>query len=109
MKSCEQLLTKAGDGGRSPVLNALDVLNDRLVNAGSIGESLDLAGGANAPAWVHVFNTQLEAIRQASEALETLLRGYGGYAPHDGSAVDLAHSLPRGTGLQAAAESLSAP
>ena len=69
----------------SAVTNALHLLNDRLVIAHTIGESFDLAGGENAPAWVHVYQTQIESIRQASEALETMLLGDGGN-PHGSEA-----------------------
>lgn len=65
----------------SDIRNALNLLNDRLVIAHTIGESFGLAGGENAPAWVYVYQTQIESIRQASEALETLLLGDGGN-PH---------------------------
>jgi Flp pilus assembly protein TadB len=58
----------------SQFLEAVDQLNDRLIAAHAIGEALDLAGGETAPAWVHVFRTQIEAIREAAEALETLVR-----------------------------------
>ena len=65
-----------------PILRALGVLNDRLIHAEAIGEALDLAGGDEAPAWVHVYCGQVATILEASEALETLLRGDGGCAPH---------------------------
>ena len=64
----------------TPIREAVNVLNDRLVLADSIGESFDLAGSANeghAPAWVYVYRQQIEAIREAAEALETLLNGKG--------------------------------
>ena len=61
---------------------AVNLLNLRLVEADCIGQSLDDAGGENAPAWVHVFRSQVEAIRDASEVLEVLLSGYGGNHPH---------------------------
>ncbi len=64
------------------VLQALDGLNARIVEADVTGQALELAGGDEAPPWVHVFRSQVEAIRQASDALETLLRGDGGHAPH---------------------------
>jgi hypothetical protein len=60
----------------------VDTLNARLVAAGAIGEALELSGGESAPAWVYVYQIQIEAIRVASEALETLItRGIGGIAP----------------------------
>lgn len=61
----------------SALLCAVDALNDRLLAAESIGEALDLAGGEDAPAWVRVFRDQVEAIRAAAEAVETLVRGGG--------------------------------
>lgn len=67
----------------SALLRAVDVLNARLIAADAIGEAFDLAGGDNAPAWVSVFKTQIEAIRDASEALECLVRGIGGVTPDE--------------------------
>ncbi|MDD2917945.1 hypothetical protein [Rhodoferax sp.] len=67
----------------SALLAAVDVLNDRLIAADAIGEALDLAGGEDAPAWVRVFRNQIEAIREASEALECLVRGIGGVTPDE--------------------------
>ncbi len=52
---------------------AVNALNDRLIAADSIGEALDLAGGEAPPAWVHVYRSQVEAIREAAEAVETLI------------------------------------
>lgn len=57
----------------SEVRRAVDQLNARLVAADCIGQALDLAGGETPPAWVHVFQTQIEAIREAAEVLECLL------------------------------------
>lgn len=76
-----------------PILRALDALNDRLVLADAIGQSFELAGCDTALPWVHVYRDQVEAIRQASEALEILLRGGGdgGYCPH-GDKVPAAQS-----------------
>lgn len=67
----------------SALLAAVDVLNDRLIAAHAIAEALDLAGGDNAPAWVSVFKSQIEAIREASEALECLVRGIGVVDPDE--------------------------
>lgn len=61
----------------SQLLEAVDQLNDRLIAADAIGEALDLAGGEVPPAWVRVYRTQVEAIREAAEALETLVRRSG--------------------------------
>ena len=107
--NCKQTLTCPEGQGRSVILEAVDLLNDRLVAADSIGQSLDLAGGQNAPVWVHLFNTQVEAIRQASESLETLLRGYGGYAPHGDAALDQDGFFPRRADTQATAKPSSVP
>jgi hypothetical protein len=77
-----------GDSFIRPVLAAVDGLNDRLIEADCVGGSLALAAGENPPVWVDLFQTHVERIRQAAEVLETLVRGYGGYAPHgdaDGS------------------------
>ncbi|MEY4737041.1 MAG: hypothetical protein RL302_1360 [Pseudomonadota bacterium] len=57
------------------ILDAVDRLNDRLIAADCIGQAFDLAGGATPPAWVQVFQTQIEAIREAAEVLECLVRG----------------------------------
>lgn len=54
---------------------AVNALNQRLVQADVIGQALNLAGGDNPPPWVEVYVSQLEGIRVASEALETLLCG----------------------------------
>lgn len=83
---------------RGPILRALDVLNTRLVAADSIGQALDLAGGDEPPSWVFVYRGQVEAIREASEALETLLLGDGGCGPHGGQVVASA-DLVRGPGV----------
>ena len=58
----------------SQVLDLVNQLNDRLVAADAIGQAFDLAGGDSAPPWVYVFRTQIEAIREAAEALETVVR-----------------------------------
>ncbi|MES2241580.1 MAG: hypothetical protein V4639_01785 [Pseudomonadota bacterium] len=56
------------------LLPAVDTLNARLNAAADIAEALDLAGGENPPAWAHVLRSQVEAIREASDQLETLIR-----------------------------------
>ena len=56
-------------------LQAVDRLNERLIAAECIGQAFDLAGGENPPAWVQVFQSQIEAIREAAEVLECLVRG----------------------------------
>jgi len=53
--------------------DAINALNDRLIDADAIGEALDLSGGESAPAWVQVFRTQVERIREAAEAVEMLV------------------------------------
>lgn len=58
----------------SETIQAIDRLNDRLIAAECIGQALDLASGETPPAWVVVFQSQIEAIREAAEALETLVR-----------------------------------
>jgi hypothetical protein len=65
-------------------MGAMDALNVRLVAADAIGQAMDAAAGDNPPAWVHVYRAQVETIREAAEALECLLRGDGGCAPHGG-------------------------
>ena len=58
----------------SETLQAVNQLNARLIAAERIGQALDLAGGEAAPAWVDVYRGQIEAIREAAEMLETLIR-----------------------------------
>jgi hypothetical protein len=52
---------------------AVNALNERLVMADCIGESLEAAGGQASPPWVFVFREQVEAIRQAAETVESLI------------------------------------
>lgn len=59
----------------SALLAAVDALNDRLISADAIAKALDLAGDGDPPPWVFVFRDQIEGIRTAAEALETLIRG----------------------------------
>ncbi len=61
----------------APIREAVNSLNERLVMADCIGQALDIAGENDAPPWVYVFRQQVEAIREAAEALETLLNGDG--------------------------------
>jgi hypothetical protein len=66
----------------SQLLQAVDQLNARLLAADCIGQAFDIAAGEAVPAWVHVFRSQVEAIRESAEELETLVRrGMGGYPP----------------------------
>ena len=58
----------------SKTLQALNQLNDRLAGADAIGQALHLAGGEATPAWVDVYQRQVEAIRDAAEVLELLIR-----------------------------------
>ncbi|WP_293604674.1 hypothetical protein [Polaromonas sp. UBA4122] len=87
----------------SAIFEAVNLLNRRLVLADTIGQSLDEAGGENAPPWVHVFRDQVESIREASEALETLLSGYGGTPPWKRSetepALSRSHTTANPAGL----------
>lgn len=55
------------------LLQAVHVLNDRLVMADCIGQALDIAGENDAPPWVYVYRQQVEAIREAAEVLECLI------------------------------------
>ena len=61
----------------SALLAAVDTLNDRLLMAHAIGESLDAAAGEASPPWVYVFREQVESIRAAAEAVELVARGVG--------------------------------
>ncbi len=58
----------------TPTFQALNLLNERLLSADAIGQAFDLASCVNPPAWVQVYREQIEAIRGAAEALETLVR-----------------------------------
>lgn len=61
---------------------AMDRLNREIVLADCLAQSFeDLAGDVAPPPWVHVVALHVEAIREASEALECLLVGYGGLYP----------------------------
>jgi hypothetical protein len=62
--------------------DALDALNDRLTETECLVQSFDLLAGDNPPPWVWVLQRRTEALRDASEALERALRGYGGRDPH---------------------------
>ena len=65
------------------LLQAVDLLNRRLVLADSIGQAvIDAAGSGESPAWVDVYRSQVEAIREAAEALECLVRRGYGAQPH---------------------------
>jgi hypothetical protein len=83
------------------VRQLIDRLNERLVAADCIGQALDHASGDEPPAWVSVFRGQVEAICEASEALEAHLlanlRGDGGYGPHGGQ-EQASSDLVRGPG-----------
>jgi hypothetical protein len=72
----------------SALLRALDALNDRLVAAEAIGDALDLAGGESAPAWVYVYRDQIQAIQEAAEVLETLIRRGIGVVDPDGKRIE---------------------
>ena len=56
------------------VLQALNALNERLVMADCIGQALDIAGENDAPPWVYVYRQQVQAISDAAQVLETLIR-----------------------------------
>jgi hypothetical protein len=80
------------------ILTAMDQLNGCINEAEAVGDAVcDAieAGGANAPAWVWAYRAQVQRIQAASEALETLLRGYRGCAP-DGDRAPAGGSDLRG-------------
>lgn len=59
----------------SAVLDALDLLNERLLAVQAVGDALALAADPErVPAWVTVYLSQLQEITGAAEALETLIR-----------------------------------
>ncbi len=59
----------------SALLQAVGVLNDRLVLAEAIGQAFGLAAPEDSPPpWVFVYREQIEAINQAAQTLEELLR-----------------------------------
>jgi hypothetical protein len=57
----------------SPIRQAVNALNDRLVMADCIGQALDIAGENDAPPWVYVYRQQIQSIQEAAEVLENLL------------------------------------
>ena len=59
---------------KTQLLQAVDSLNGRLLMADCIGQAFDIAGENDAPPWVYVYRQQVEAIREAAEALECLIR-----------------------------------
>ncbi len=59
----------------SALREAVNALNDRLLMAHAIGESLEAAAGETAPPWVYVFREQVESIRAAAEVVEGLSHG----------------------------------
>lgn len=69
------------------LLQAVNALGDRLMLAQTIGQSFDaVAGDDGAPSWVYVYRRQIDAIQEAAEALETLVRGLDGASPHGSEA-----------------------
>ena len=62
----------------SALAQAIALLDQRLTAAETIGQSLDLAGGEDAPPWVFLFREQISSIREASEALQMAVAGLGG-------------------------------
>lgn len=62
----------------STLAQAIALLDQRLTAAETIGHSLDLAGGEDAPPWVFLFREQISGIREASEALQMAAAGRGG-------------------------------
>lgn len=62
----------------SALLEAVDALSECVVLAEAIGDSFEaVAGESSPPPWVYVYRCQLEAIRAAAEAVETLVRQGG--------------------------------
>jgi len=56
---------------------ALDKLNRELLLADSIAGALEAAGGEEPPVWVHLFRERIDAITQAADSFETLMRKGG--------------------------------
>lgn len=82
------------------VMAAVDRLNETIVLAETIGQAMDAAADVdNPPPWVYVYQAQVRAISEASEALETILRrgGYGGDDPHVDTVDNATGSQPRVT------------
>lgn len=83
------------------VREAVNLLNDRIVLAETIGQALEAAADIdNPPPWVYVYREQVRAISEASEVLETLLLkrgGYGGDDPHVDTVDNALGSQPRVT------------
>ncbi len=80
------------------ILESMGQLNARLVHSDAIAHAiLDAfdSASANAPPWVHLYFGEVQGALEASEALETLLRGYRGCAP-DGDGIAVANCHLRG-------------
>jgi hypothetical protein len=73
------------------VMQALEALRVRIVNADAVGQALQDAAGEETPSWVFVYRSQVGDVEAASEALEAALyrhfRGDGGCAPHGDSVL----------------------
>ncbi|MCM2250854.1 MAG: hypothetical protein NDJ19_00705 [Ramlibacter sp.] len=63
------------------MLRALDAVNDRLILAEAIGQALDQVAGEEDQPLVLVYRRQVQAIGEACEALEELVRGCGANEP----------------------------
>lgn len=61
----------------SALLEAVELLSERLMVAGTIGEAFDQVAGEVAPAWVQVYQRQIEGIRAAAEEVEVFVRRGG--------------------------------
>lgn len=78
------------------ILAAIDELNSCINEAESVGDAVCDAiesAGANPPAWVWTYRAQVQRIQAASEAVETLLRGYRGCAPDGDRAAPCSNDL----------------
>jgi hypothetical protein len=58
----------------SELLKAIDNLAQCVVMADCIGQAFDAACGDNPPPWIYVYREQIEAIREASDQVECLVR-----------------------------------
>jgi hypothetical protein len=81
------------------VMQALEALRRRIVDADAVGQALQAAGGDEPPSWVFVYRARVGDVESASEALEAALyrhfRGDGGCGPHGDSVQVLPGSSTR--------------
>jgi hypothetical protein len=60
----------------------IQLLGQRVTELECLVDSFDQLAGDTPPPWVWVLQRRIEALRDASEAVEASLGGYGGHDPH---------------------------